>query len=81
MTLKQFLLPSIPEWREHGVEPLMGLVDGLYNKILTLQIRLFSRLASIAEKVEEALGLTPLQKPTPDDKPHNNSASSKQSKA
>ncbi|MBS0263163.1 MAG: M48 family metalloprotease [Planctomycetes bacterium] len=64
MTLQQFVIPQVPEAMD-----LSGIVSAcelLTERLFTLQVRIFSRLAQAAEKVEQVLGMPPLPEPVDD---------------
>ena len=58
ITLRDFVVPEMPDPMDVG-----GLVDAtqlLFERLYSLQVRLFARLTQAAEKVETVLGLPPL---------------------
>ena len=60
-TLRAYALPEIP-----GELDLGGLVqatDHMQSRLVTIQTRLFARLAHAAEKIEVAIGMPPLPEP------------------
>ena len=63
MTLRDFVLPEVPDPRDLG--GMLHASQAVVERLVTIQMRLFARLAFAAEKVEEAIGLVPL--PDPDD--------------
>ena len=63
-TLKQYALPAIPAKDDLG--GLVQMTDHMQSRLVTIQARLFSRLAHAAERVEEAIGLPPLPEPVDD---------------
>ena len=62
MTLRDFVIPYLPE--EMDVGGLVHATQLLFERLYTLQVRLFARLTQAAEKVETVLGLPPLPVPT-----------------
>jgi hypothetical protein len=63
-TLKEFLLPHIP-----GEKKATGILDAaeqFQSRLLTVQLRLFARLARVAEKIEDVVGMPPLPDPQRD---------------
>lgn len=63
-TLKQFVLPHIPG--ERSTKGIVEATEQLQSRLYTTQLRLFARLASAAEKIEEAIGMSPLSAPQRD---------------
>ncbi len=64
MTLRDYVFSIIPEPDDlHGI---VGVAGEMIERMAMLQVRLFARLAFIAEKVESAVGLSEL--PDPDQK-------------
>ncbi len=61
MTLQQFVIPHVPEPMD--LAGLVAATEQLVERLFTLQVRIFARLAQIAEKVESVLGLPPLPDP------------------
>ena len=61
ITIREFALPYIPD--EDAWGEMLSVADGLMSKLVVVQLRLFARLAKIAEQVESALGLPPLPEP------------------
>ncbi|WP_010583498.1 M48 family metallopeptidase [Schlesneria paludicola] len=62
-TLQEYALPRIPA--ENELTELISVADALQSRLVTIQLRLFARLAQAAEKVEAVLGMPQL--PEPDD--------------
>jgi hypothetical protein len=56
-TLQMYALPQIPA--EHDITSLVEVTEHLQSRLVTIQLRLFARLAQIAEKVELLIGLPP----------------------
>ncbi|MFO1022782.1 MAG: hypothetical protein U0903_19120 [Planctomycetales bacterium] len=66
MTLQLYVLPVVPEFND-----LFGLVQAaelMGERLFTLQMRLFSRMAQVAEKVEMVFGMNPLPELPPEKK-------------
>lgn len=63
-TLKKFALPHIPG--ERNTAAIVEAAEQLQSRLLTLQLRLFARMARAAEKIEEAIGMSPLPAPQRD---------------
>lgn len=63
MTLRNHVLPEVPE--ANNPYGLNVVTQDAALKLMTLQFRLFARLAQAAEKVEAALGMPPLPEPKP----------------
>ena len=61
MTLRVYALPQIPD--EHDLGGLVQVTELMQSRLISIQARLFARLARAAEKVEEAIGMPPLQEP------------------
>ena len=61
MTLGRFLLPAVPPASEIGEAYEAG--DNFLDRLADVYPRVTSRLANVAEQVEAALGLTPLEVP------------------
>lgn len=64
MTIREFALPYIPDEDNWG--DMLNVSDELMSKLVVVQLRLFARLAKIAEQVENTLGLPPLPEPKED---------------
>ena len=64
-TLRDYALPWIPEEFDFG--GLVEATDLMQSRLIVVQSRLFARLARAAEKVEQALGMSPLPEPQEDD--------------
>jgi len=62
MTLQEFVIPFVPEPMDFG--GLVGATQQLVERLFTLQVRVFARLAQAAEQVESVLGLPRLPDPT-----------------
>ncbi len=62
MTLQAYALPQIPDERDLG--GLVQVTELMQSRLISVQARLFARLARAAEKVEEAVGMPPLQEQT-----------------
>lgn len=62
-TLQEWALPFVPE--EHELGAMLEVSGHVFDRLVSVQLRLFARLAHAAEKVETALGLEPL--PDPDE--------------
>lgn len=60
-TLRDHLLPTIPA--KGDLIALVQVADRLQTRLVTVQMRLFARLAFAAEQVEAALGMPPLPDP------------------
>jgi Zn-dependent protease with chaperone function len=63
-TLCEYMLPHLP-----GDGDLAGIVEAyehMQSRLITMQARLFARLALAAEKIEAAIGLPPLPEPQRD---------------
>ena len=67
MSLRDFVIPYLPD--EMDVGALVNTTQLLFERLYTLQVRLFARLTQAAEKVETVLGLPPL--PVPSTKSEN----------
>jgi Zn-dependent protease with chaperone function len=65
MTLRVYALPQIPD--EHDLGGLVQVTELMQSRLISIQARLFARLARAAEKVEEAIGMPPLPEPNDDD--------------
>lgn len=61
MTLCEYALPEMPE--PNDLRGILGATQHLFEQLITVQIRLFARLAVAAESVESALGLPILPDP------------------
>jgi Zn-dependent protease with chaperone function len=61
-TLREYALPAIPA--ESDFSGLIEVADRLQSRLVTVQMRLFARLAQIAEQVEAAIGMPPLSEPS-----------------
>ena len=61
MTLREFVLPAIPS-SSHLAE-LLAVTEQMCQRLVGIQARLFAHLASAAEKVEVAIGFSPLTEP------------------
>ena len=61
MTLRAYALPAIPD--EHDLGGLVQVTSQMQSRLITIQSRLFARLARAAEKIEEALGMPGLPEP------------------
>jgi Zn-dependent protease with chaperone function len=61
MTLQDFVIPYVPEPLD--INGVMGATEMLFQRLYTIQVRLFAKMAQAAEKVETALGLPPLPEP------------------
>lgn len=70
MTIREYALPAIPD--EQDLFGLVAATDHLLQKLSTLQVRLFARLAHAVEQVETALGLPQLPDPMFDEKSDKN---------
>ena len=62
MTLRVHALPQIPDG--HDLGGLVQVTELMQSRLISIQARLFARLARAAEKVEEAIGMPPLPEPT-----------------
>ena len=62
MTLQVYALPQIPD--AHDLGGLVQVTELMQSRLISIQARLFARLARAAEKVEEAIGMPPLPEPT-----------------
>ena len=60
-TLQKYALPQIPGERDLG--GLVQVTDHMQSRLLTIQVRLFARLAQAAEKIESAVGMPALSEP------------------
>ena len=67
-TLREYVLPVIPDERDLG--GLVQAVEQMQSRLIVIQSRLFARLATAAEKVEQAIGMPPLIEPTDEDDIH-----------
>jgi Zn-dependent protease with chaperone function len=65
MTLQRYALPEVPP--ANNPWALNYVTEEAAFRLMSLQIRLFARLAHAAEKVETVLGLAPLPEPKPKD--------------
>ena len=61
MTIREFALPYVPDEDQWG--EMLNVADELMSRLVVVQLRVFARLAKIAEQVESALGLPPLPEP------------------
>lgn len=61
ITLRQFAIPFIPPY--HDVPAVAAAIQLLFDRLITVQVRLFAKLTVAAEKVESAIGLQPLPQP------------------
>lgn len=66
MTLREYALPDMPE--EDDLGGILTATQQLFERLITVQIRLFARLAVAAESVESALGLPLLPDPEEEEK-------------
>lgn len=64
-TLREHLLPLIPA--ELDIGGLVKVTDQLQSRLVSIQLRLFARLAQAAEKIESVIGMPPLPDPVEDD--------------
>lgn len=64
-TLQTFALPQIPD--ERDLEGLVVATDQMQSRLVTIQMRLFARLAQAAERIELAIGMPPLPEPEEND--------------
>ena len=64
LTIREFALPYVPD--EDAWGEMLGVADDLMSKLVVVQLRLFARLAKIAEQVENTLGMPPLPEPKED---------------
>lgn len=60
-TLRDYALPRIPD--EHDPGGLVKVTSQMQSRLITIQSRLFARLARAAEKIEETLGMPSLPEP------------------
>ncbi len=60
-TLQEWALPYVPHERDVG--EMLEVTGRMFERLVSVQLRLFARLAHAAEKVETALGLEPLPDP------------------
>ena len=65
-TLRDFVLPDVPPVEAY--EALLHFSQSAFERLISVQMRLFARLAQAAEKIESELGLPPLPDPVPDSK-------------
>lgn len=65
MTLREYVLPKVPKKDELG--ELVEVTQSTFSALVTVQNRLFARLALAAEKVESLFGLEPLPEPPEED--------------
>lgn len=63
MTLRDFVLPDVPTAEEF--DALLHFAQSAFERLISLQMRLFAKLAQAAEKIEDELGLPPLPDPKP----------------
>jgi len=61
--LDDYALPFVPDTRD--LLGLLTVTQEMFERLAGVQMRLFSRLAHTAEKVEEVVGLPPLQERKP----------------
>lgn len=61
MTLQQFIVPQLPEDDDLG--GLMAATEHAFERLFTVQVRMYAKLAHAAEQVEVAIGLPPLEDP------------------
>jgi hypothetical protein len=64
-TLQTFALPQIPD--ERDLEGLVVATDQMQSRLVTIQMRMFARLAQAAERIELAIGMPPLPEPEEND--------------
>jgi Zn-dependent protease with chaperone function len=65
MTIREYALPTVPE--DDDFWGMVSATDHLMQKLCTLQVRLFARIANAVEQVETAIGLPLLPDPKDDD--------------
>ncbi len=65
MTVREYALPHIPD--ESDLKGILVATEQMQSRLISIQTRLFARLAQAAEKVEEAIGMPPLPEPTADE--------------
>lgn len=61
MNLQRFVIPQLPEDDDLG--GLMSATEQAFERLFTVQVRMYAKLAQAAEKVEVAIGLPPLADP------------------
>jgi Zn-dependent protease with chaperone function len=61
MNLQRFVIPHLPE--ENDLDGLMNATEQAFERLFTVQVRMYAKLAQAAEKVEVAIGLPPLEDP------------------
>lgn len=61
MNLQRFVIPQLPEDDDLG--GLMSATEQAFERLFTVQVRMYAKLAQAAEKVEVAIGLPPLEDP------------------
>jgi len=71
-TLQEYALPRVPV--ESDLGGLVEATERMQSRLISVQTKLFARLAQAAEKIEEAIGMLPL--PEPDDELDTTLASS-----
>ena len=64
-TLQMFALPQVPD--ERDLEGLVLATDQMQSRLVSMQMRLFARLAQAAERIEAAIGMPPLPEPEQND--------------
>ncbi len=60
-TLREYALPHVPA--QTDLKGLVGATEQMQSRLVTVQARLFARLAQAAEKIEQAIGMPPLPEP------------------
>jgi Zn-dependent protease with chaperone function len=63
MTLRAFIFGEIQDWQVLGPRYLLDSAGNIYLKMIHVQRRLYFQLAVLAENIESAMGLEPLEKP------------------
>lgn len=69
MTLQKFVLPGIPA--PNDLEGVVFITGYMVERLLTVQVRLFSRLTQAAERVEGVFSLEPLPDLKPKESPRS----------
>jgi len=65
MTMRKYVIPTLPD--EEDLGELLESTNSVLDQLVTVQYRLFGRLALAAEKVEALFGMDPLPEPEDED--------------
>lgn len=78
-SLQEFVLPAVPEPNDIGGVLMVSRIAA--ERLATVQMRLFARLAVLAEKIERRMGLKPLDLPPAADERPSKSTSNRKSRS